>query len=375
MQRDKKVGLALAILLCSIVGAFFIRDEAPKANVPELKDPNRIDAKIAQGDKLPYSEPDSRKSGTQRNDRNRSPWEIPEYLNPDADRTDGSRNKKNVSRDPADQRPWSQEPSGTIALTPPTDDESPAVPMPEHNKQWDVRQKNGDIIALKNGDSTSGSAGNSRTHVVVAGDTLSSISGKYLGTQARYLDIFQANRDQLKSPDGLKIGMKLNIPDRHGESKSNTNSNSRSSVVDRSAPNNNGGSKPNRSSSGSTTNKITEKSKSADSTTESPSKKIQFKPSKTGPAIRRSAESTTTPSEKSLTQTPPQDVLEVDDGILAELEQTTQPNAIAETSAPQTTPEVAKVAQADREDIQTAVPEATPVTEPTTEQTTSDKKN
>jgi len=48
MQRDKKVGLALAILLCSIVGAFFIRDEAPKANAPELKNPNRLDSRIAQ---------------------------------------------------------------------------------------------------------------------------------------------------------------------------------------------------------------------------------------------------------------------------------------------------------------------------------------
>lgn len=28
MHRDKKVGLALAILLCSIVGAFFFRDNA-----------------------------------------------------------------------------------------------------------------------------------------------------------------------------------------------------------------------------------------------------------------------------------------------------------------------------------------------------------
>ncbi len=373
MQKDKKVGLALAILLCSIVGAFFIRDDAPRGNAPELKDPKPLDSKIAQGDKQPYSEPDSRKNSTQRNDRNRSPWEIPEYLNPDADRANGSSNKKNISRDPADQRPWNSEASGTVVLMPPTDDESPAVPVPDHNKDWAVRQKNGDVIALKGGELASTGAGSSRTHVVVAGETLSSIAGKYLGTQARYLDIFQANRDQLKSPDGLKIGMKLNIPDRHTEQKSNSSSSTTN--ADRAAPGpGNGSNKSNRSSSGSTTNKITEKSKPTDGTTEPTSKKLQFKPSKTGPAIRRSAESDPSPAGKSLSQTPPQNLLEVDDEILAELEKSTESSTVAEKAASATTPSVPRVAQADRDQSSSTVPEAILVMDPITEELVSEQK-
>jgi len=363
MQRDKKVGLALAILLCSIVGAFFIRDEAPKANAPELKNPNRLDSQIAQGEKQPYSEPESRRTSASRSERSRSPWEIPDYLNPDADRSESSKNKRNISRDPADQRIWTPEAPGTVVLTPPTDDESPAVPIPDHNKEWAVRQKNGDVIALKNVDPNQQGTGSSRSHVVVAGETLSSIAGKYLGTQARYLDIFQANRDQLKSPDDLKVGMKLNIPERHSDVKSN--SNQRTTSVERASPSTN---KSSRSPSGSVSNKITEKSKPSDSAADVPAKKVQFKPSKTGPAIRRSAENEANPSGKSLTQTAPQDLLEVDDGILAELEKTTE--TIAKNASPEESPAVPRVAQADRDETLSVVaPDTAPTAGATAAQT------
>ena len=100
MQRDKKVGLALAILLCSIVGAFFIRDEGPRGNAPELKDPKQLDAKIAQGDKSPYSEPDSRRpNNASRNDRsnNARPWELPDFLEKDSKNSTTSKGKVNSS--------------------------------------------------------------------------------------------------------------------------------------------------------------------------------------------------------------------------------------------------------------------------------------
>jgi len=50
------------------------------------------------------------------------------------------------------------------------------------------------------------------TYLVQQGDTLSGISMKTLGSYSRYLDIFAANRDQLESPDDLRLGMKLKIP-------------------------------------------------------------------------------------------------------------------------------------------------------------------
>jgi len=50
-------------------------------------------------------------------------------------------------------------------------------------------------------------------YLVQQGDTLSEISMRTLGSYGRYLDIFEANRDQLDSPDDLRLGMLLKIPD------------------------------------------------------------------------------------------------------------------------------------------------------------------
>lgn len=61
------------------------------------------------------------------------------------------------------------------------------------------------------GDKPSGESG-SREYVVRDGDTLSEISKRMYGT-IRYTDvIYEANKDVLSSPDGVKPGQKLRIP-------------------------------------------------------------------------------------------------------------------------------------------------------------------
>lgn len=56
------------------------------------------------------------------------------------------------------------------------------------------------------------SAGPPETYTVQAGDTLSRVSEKVYGQPNRWMDIFQANRDQLPSPNALKPGQVLRIP-------------------------------------------------------------------------------------------------------------------------------------------------------------------
>ena len=51
-----------------------------------------------------------------------------------------------------------------------------------------------------------------RVRVVVDGDSLRSLAKRYLGSSDRYLEIYEANRDVLKSPELLEIGMRLKIP-------------------------------------------------------------------------------------------------------------------------------------------------------------------
>lgn len=51
-----------------------------------------------------------------------------------------------------------------------------------------------------------------RTYTVQSGDTLGSISRKVYGTSARYMEIYNANRDVLSSPNSVTVGQELRIP-------------------------------------------------------------------------------------------------------------------------------------------------------------------
>ena len=49
-------------------------------------------------------------------------------------------------------------------------------------------------------------------YTVQSGDTLSSIAKRFFGSANDYMDIFNANRDQLTDPDKIKVGQVLKIP-------------------------------------------------------------------------------------------------------------------------------------------------------------------
>ena len=51
-------------------------------------------------------------------------------------------------------------------------------------------------------------------YTVKSGDTLSKLSKHFLGDQNRYMDLFNANTDQLKDPNMIKVGQRLKIPNR-----------------------------------------------------------------------------------------------------------------------------------------------------------------
>ena len=52
-----------------------------------------------------------------------------------------------------------------------------------------------------------------RIYEVVGGDTLSKIAREFYGDAGKYGKIFEANRDQLKDADKIKVGQKLKIPE------------------------------------------------------------------------------------------------------------------------------------------------------------------
>ncbi len=59
---------------------------------------------------------------------------------------------------------------------------------------------------------TSASAAEVRTHRIVDGDTLPDLAQRYLGDKSRAMEIFEANRHILPSPEILPIGQEIQIP-------------------------------------------------------------------------------------------------------------------------------------------------------------------
>lgn len=51
-----------------------------------------------------------------------------------------------------------------------------------------------------------------QSYTVQAGDTLSKISKQFYGNANAYMKIFEANTDQLKDPNVIKVGQVLKIP-------------------------------------------------------------------------------------------------------------------------------------------------------------------
>ena len=72
----------------------------------------------------------------------------------------------------------------------------------------DIKVKPG---AAKPASAPAASSG-AQTYTVQPGDTLSGIAKKFLGNANAYMDIFNANKDQLTDPDKIKPGQVLKIP-------------------------------------------------------------------------------------------------------------------------------------------------------------------
>src|SRR3954468_10721410 len=88
----------------------------------------------------------------------------------------------------------------------------------EANKIWDaiktIPEWTTDIVAdiKATGAASSPAPAGERTYTVRPGDTLSKIAKETLGEANAYMEIFNANRDQLSDPDKIKPGQVLKIP-------------------------------------------------------------------------------------------------------------------------------------------------------------------
>ena len=92
----------------------------------------------------------------------------------------------------------------------------------EANKIWDaiktIPDWSKEIVAdvkasgASGASASAGGGAGATTYTVKAGDTLSKIAKEKLGDANAYMEIFNANKDQLSDPDKIKPGQVLKIP-------------------------------------------------------------------------------------------------------------------------------------------------------------------
>lgn len=262
MQRDKRIGLALAILLIGFATAFCFRpDMGDMLQSPQLENPQAIDSQMAEQSNVPYltdleevvpdvvaeknSDTNSLVSGKEPNSTSETHWEpfsfsedetIDELLG------DGSENSENHDRRDVPYEPEDRLASSPLAAPDPITEES-ALEREEDDLEITYEEDDEDSVWKSVSDSNLADSDHeedllsdsdsvfeelpvqnlkknsnySRIHVVQSGDMLSTISRKYLGSSARYKEIYEINRDILSSPHDLQVGMKLKIPPRNLE--------------------------------------------------------------------------------------------------------------------------------------------------------------
>ncbi|HTI50468.1 MAG TPA: hypothetical protein VL475_05935 [Planctomycetaceae bacterium] len=222
MQRDMKVGMALGVALVGIVGAlFFRRDPAPPAPPPSLQGAEELDKQISEKAKSPYIQgldefvdppappPAQSQSATTKGKAKGDAYKIPDFLTgeDEAEQRAFLSAKHSAAPDPI-------VPPGAAGSRRPEGAGGPE-PAPAHNRDW-LPDGVSSPSAPKSAPATAGngdSGASRRTHVTQPGETLSGLAARYLGSSARYRELYEANRNVLRSPDDLPDGVTLVIPE------------------------------------------------------------------------------------------------------------------------------------------------------------------
>ena len=197
MQREQKIGFTILIMIVGFAGAFCFRKPDPNRNaLPDLKQEDLINQQIAELRMRPYL-PESEPPRSA--DRSATYNPLREQFA--AWNTEGSQN------------PPGEVPAPIGMLTPlETPADSPFYEQQRTNSRQENRPTNQTAaISLRN-DPAPDESSSATTHIVQPGETLSGIAYRYFGSASKYLDLFEANRDQLSSPNDLRPGITLKIP-------------------------------------------------------------------------------------------------------------------------------------------------------------------
>ncbi len=211
MHSDTKIGLAMAILLIGFAAALSFPRQPAVPPVPEIAKADQLDEAIKL---LPIRAYTADEQSLKRQSPGEpSAVEIEAPPEPAFSPTDlvfASRSKRpEFLLAPPAPIPWNNDSGQHASQTAGESSKSSTVPTeaPQDGSNATPRENEAAVF-----------------HVVEAGDTLSGIAHRYLGSVARYHEIFEANRELLETPDQLRVGMKLRIPDCRRESATSPDS-------------------------------------------------------------------------------------------------------------------------------------------------------
>ncbi|MCA9058012.1 MAG: LysM peptidoglycan-binding domain-containing protein [Planctomycetaceae bacterium] len=234
MHPDRKIGFAMGILLVGIVAALFFRNEPLMVSqVPTVRREQELNQQLKDRRAPVYTEYSHQQHSAEDHD---APWTLKDLYQDLHSRSDGVPVPVGSSLPaprPQTPNPETQQPSReefrSIADAPSDDATSrplPPLPAPktdEHEQAETRTTPSGPAaVEIPNPAGPPGSADapkdafaspdRFREYMVEYGDTLSEIAERFLGSQARYREIFEANRDRMSSPDQLRIGKAIRIP-------------------------------------------------------------------------------------------------------------------------------------------------------------------
>lgn len=196
MQRDLKVGLSLGVLVLGVVGALLFRREQV-SDTPQhtLKTARKIDERIAERSRTPYMTGD---------------------VEFDEDETAAAQDPNKTGKDVANgERPTHAVPPSWL-----NEEEDPFQVTKNDHGKFDYKHgtdaASRDVIPLQPRNparpDTQVAESGSRTHVIQSGDSLSVLAERYLGSQGRFQEIYEANRDVLTDVNRLPVGATIVIP-------------------------------------------------------------------------------------------------------------------------------------------------------------------
>lgn len=228
MHPDRKIGIAMGILLIGIVAALFFRNEplqSETSGLSELRE-RQLNQKLKDRDAPLYLDTDEDLTAS-RVDVDTPSWTQDSTLedlfkqmnkNETVPAPIGLRAVPKAKRSPSSGTELAQ-----LTIPPSQSQTEPEEDGPKNEPLPSADEAN-EFASILKSDQQSTTAPKTdgrksepkfREYVVQYGDTLSEISEKFLGSQARYKEIFEANKDRMASPDQLRVGKAIRIPQIH----------------------------------------------------------------------------------------------------------------------------------------------------------------